>query len=179
MRDAMKNILFIVVATLILNACATQPSSPYRPAEVAGYGYTEKSLGENRYRIEFKIANNNVKKAQDYARLRAAELTTNQGYDWFEVKKSYSLDKDNNHVNKFDVSKPGTHERITRDCGLLGCRTQVHTLPKVDDDEDMLFPETVAALEIQLGKGIRPAKAEVFDAIETSEDLRSKLLLQP
>lgn len=175
----MKKILFVLVAALILNGCATQPSSPYRPAKGAGYGYTEKALGENRYRIEFKIANNNVKKAQDYARLRASELTTHQGYDWFEVKKSYNHDKENNTENKFDASTPSARERISRDCGLLGCRTQVHTLPDLENDEATLFPETIAVLEIQLGKGVRPAKDDVFDAVETSEHLRSKLFTKP
>ena len=107
--------------------------------------------------------------------MRAAELTTAQGYDWFEVRKRYSLDeKLNKNDRKFDISESGSQQRISRNCGLLGCRTQVHNMPDNDVNDETLFPDTTSVLEISFGKGIRPAKPNIYDAIETSEILRSK-----
>lgn len=175
--NTMKDIFFALTIVLLLSACASQPASPYRAAKGSGYGYVEKPLGENRYRIEFKIGNHNRKKAEDYARLRAAELTSTQGYDWFEIKKSYGHDEATARDNTFDASTPLSRERVSRQCGLLGCRTRVQTPPNVEQDEATSFPEAIAVLEIQLGKGVRPAKNNVYDAIETSEELRTKLSL--
>jgi len=65
----------------ILSACAT--ATPYQPLK-AGEGYAEQKLEANRYRVAF-AANSATprQQAQDYVLLRAAELTLEQGYDYF------------------------------------------------------------------------------------------------
>ena len=172
----MKKIFWILLFVFILSACTSAPSSPYKAAKGSGYGYSEKSLGTNNYRIEFKIANGNTRKAEDYAILRAAELTISQGYDWFEVKNRYlthnDMDKRNKNVNDSDRY---SREQISRECGLLGCRTQVRSMPEPDVDNEILSREASVIVEIIFGKGIRPAKQNIYDALETRETLRAKL----
>ncbi|RYY77162.1 MAG: hypothetical protein EOO52_06685 [Gammaproteobacteria bacterium] len=172
----MKTKFWFIVSVLMVSACSSVPSSPYQAAKGSGYGYTEKSLGGNSYRIEFRMANGTVKKAEDYAILRAAELTISQGYDWFEVKKRYSWDDNyNKHHKKINDIDIDSNQQISRECGLLGCRTQLHRLPNSNFDNQIDFPEVSAVLEISFGKGVRPAKEDIYDALETSETLGNKL----
>jgi hypothetical protein len=168
----MKKIFWISLYILMISACASQPSSPYKAAKGNGYGYKEKILGANRYSVEFKIANGNVKKAEDYAILRAAELTISQGYDWFEVKKRYVQDDQRDQkVNGSDIYP---REQISHECGLLSC-TQIHDMADAELDKDTLLSEASVVVEISFGKGISPAKQNIYDALETSETLRTKL----
>lgn len=69
----------LTAATLV--ACAT--ATPYQALK-GGEGYTDQKLEPNRYRIVF-AANSATprQKTQDYVLLRAAEVTLDQGYDYF------------------------------------------------------------------------------------------------
>lgn len=75
-------------AVLALAACATS-STPYQPVSssnrVAG-GYSEARLAPDRYRVTFA---GNTWTSRDtvegYLLYRAAELTVEQGFDWFEI----------------------------------------------------------------------------------------------
>ena len=72
------------LATVIcLPGCAA--TTPYQPAH-NGQGYSQQKLESNRYRIVFGAnAATPRQKAQDYVLLRAAELTLEQGYDFFVI----------------------------------------------------------------------------------------------
>ena len=69
----------------VLVACSS--ATQYQAAEKrGGQGYTETQLGKDRYRITF--TGNSVtdkETVSDYALLRAAELTLQEGYDWFHL----------------------------------------------------------------------------------------------
>jgi hypothetical protein len=73
--------------TLALAACAT--ATPYQPAipgQSNAGGYSELRLEPNRYRVNF--AGNTLtsrETVERYLLFRAAELTVQQGYDWFET----------------------------------------------------------------------------------------------
>lgn len=77
----------VLFLTVTLVACAT--ATPYQP-ETAGQrisgGYSEKKLGSNRYRVHFS---GNTLTSRDtvegYLLYRAAELTVQNGYDWFKI----------------------------------------------------------------------------------------------
>lgn len=75
------------ILTLTLGGCAT--STPYQPASVSSQvsgGYSEVRLGADRYRVTF--AGNTLtsrEKVEGYLLYRAAELTVQQGYDWFFI----------------------------------------------------------------------------------------------
>ena len=74
----------VVLLGLLLAACAGKPT-PYQQAQ-GGYGYSEQRIEENRYRVSF--AGNSATSRQtveDYLLYRAAELTVQNGHDWFEV----------------------------------------------------------------------------------------------
>lgn len=73
--------------TLTLFACTT--ATPYQP-ETAGQrisgGYSEKRLGNNRYRVHFSGNTLTSRETvEGYLLYRAAELTVQSGYDWFKI----------------------------------------------------------------------------------------------
>lgn len=71
--------------TLLVSACATE--TPYRPATGHGFnrtGYSERQIESNRYLVTF--AGNSVTDrdtVERYLLFRAAELTLQNGYDYF------------------------------------------------------------------------------------------------
>jgi hypothetical protein len=79
-------LLAAALACASLSACATQ--TPYQPAAEAtgGYGYHERQIEANRYRIEFRgnsLTNRDT--VENYLLYRAAELTLQNGKDYFIV----------------------------------------------------------------------------------------------
>ena len=78
----------IAAAGLALSACASL--APYGPQTgQGGQGYAEQRIESNRFRVTYNGVGAPGPVA-DYALLRAAELTTAQGYDWFEVTQRWS-----------------------------------------------------------------------------------------
>lgn len=89
-------------ATLALTACAT--ATPYQPIGYGGDrgGYSEQRLEANRYRVSF--AGNSVT-ARDtvemYMLFRAAELTVQDGFDWFATVNRMT-DRDSRYIGQSD-----------------------------------------------------------------------------
>lgn len=82
-RNGFKTLSSVALATL-LAACAT--ATPYRPAGDDEYGYRMQQLETNRYRVSF-AGNSSTDKdtVQNYLLFRSAELTLEQGGDYFVV----------------------------------------------------------------------------------------------
>ena len=77
----------IAAAGLALSACASL--APYGPQMgPGGQGYAEQRIESNRFRVTYNGVGAPGPVA-DMALLRAAELTTAQGYDWFEVTQRW------------------------------------------------------------------------------------------
>jgi len=77
----------IAAAALSLAACASL--QPYGPAMSAnGQGFTEQRIEANRYRVTYQGVGA-PQPVSDLAFRRAAELTLEQGYDWFEVTQRF------------------------------------------------------------------------------------------
>ena len=53
-----------------------------------GTGYSEQKLEDDRYRVQYRFAKDDVGTAKDFALLRAAELTLEQGFSTFEIVQS-------------------------------------------------------------------------------------------
>lgn len=77
-------LLALGLAGLILTACAT--ATPYRAAVNSSSGYSEQSIESNRYRVSFSGNSlTNLETVENYLLYRAAELTKQNGYDYFVV----------------------------------------------------------------------------------------------
>ena len=78
-----------LLLTISLTAVSCVTSTPYQP-EVAGQrihgGYSEQRLGDNRYRVTFDGNTlTSRERVEGYMLYRAAELTVQNGYDWFRI----------------------------------------------------------------------------------------------
>ncbi|MBO9710121.1 MAG: hypothetical protein J7521_18115 [Caulobacter sp.] len=80
-----------LVATMalaaLLTACATAtPYQPNVPGQSASGGFSDQRLESDRYRVTFSGNSLTSRETVErYLLYRAAELTTQQGYDWFET----------------------------------------------------------------------------------------------
>jgi hypothetical protein len=76
-----------IAALSLLSACATP--TPYQPAAGASKssrGYTDTRIEDGRYRLSFSGNDLTSRETvENYMLFRAAELTLQEGYDWFEV----------------------------------------------------------------------------------------------
>jgi hypothetical protein len=84
-RSARVSVLLAI--GLIAGSCAT--STPYQP-DVAGQrihgGYSEQRLGDNRYLVNFDGNTlTSRERVEGYMLYRAAELTVQNGNDWFRI----------------------------------------------------------------------------------------------
>ncbi len=98
----MKRMILAATAALALSACAT--ATPYQPAGYDGSrgGYAEQRIDSNRYRVTF--AGNSVtarEQVEMYLLYRAAELTVQEGYDWFATDNR-ATDRDSRYVTTGD-----------------------------------------------------------------------------
>ncbi|MEO0607174.1 MAG: hypothetical protein AAFY82_03015 [Pseudomonadota bacterium] len=76
-----------VSALALVGACAT--SAPYGPAESSkDKGYSVVPIEDNRFRVSYKDTSQEA--ARSRALRRAAEVTLENGADWFQVVTAYS-----------------------------------------------------------------------------------------
>lgn len=172
----MKRLCLVVAYLFLLQACASY--SPYQPANQSGYGYSHTQMSDNQYRIDFKARDIEQGKALDYAMLRAAELTIEKGYDWYEVVDRQS-DISHKHVSPNTGFNVTQSRSIERDCGLLGCTTRMsepHSSVIIgagvsEHDRGIV----TVLLEIKMGKGVRPDAKQVYSAQTLLENLGKSL----
>lgn len=172
----------IVLFTVLLGACATE--TPYKPADSRGdYGYTETPLGDNRYRITF-VGNSTTpaETVQDYALLRAAELTLTKGYDWFETadrnedKNVRSTTVDSGFGASYQQS-----QTYYRNCDLLGnCETVVSGGTFVTPGSGVSTTSSRTSysysLEVLMRKNPMDDNVRSYDARRLATALRSRLI---
>lgn len=77
----------LLPALAVLAACAT--SAPYGPAARDGaQGYMVQPIENNRFRVSY--TDQSVDAARSRALRRAAEVTLENGHDWFQIVTAYS-----------------------------------------------------------------------------------------
>ena len=77
-------LLVLAAAGLILSACAT--ATPYQAAVESTKGYSEQRIENNRYRVSFSGNSlTRLETVENYLLYRAAELTKENGYDYFVI----------------------------------------------------------------------------------------------
>ncbi|OYW25118.1 MAG: hypothetical protein B7Z44_19660, partial [Caulobacter sp. 12-67-6] len=82
----MKRVIAVLTLGLALAACSSGPTA-YGPAlDRDGMGFREQRIEDQRYRVSFR-ANPDMKapEVENLALRRAADLTLQNGYQWFQV----------------------------------------------------------------------------------------------
>jgi hypothetical protein len=94
-----KFIPVLTIAALTLTACATSAPTTYRPSYGEGYGYSDQRIEQDRFRTRFDAGSDmSIERAQDMALIRAAQLTLEEGGDWFVVASEETSGNDRNPV---------------------------------------------------------------------------------
>ena len=112
----MQRVVLAGVLMLAMAACAT--STPYGPASSSGgYGFNEQRIEDNRYRISFRGNSLTSRETvENFLLFRAAELTVQNGYDYFivvegdtETRTSYSIPANPAFFGTYGYGYPGRH----------------------------------------------------------------------
>lgn len=160
-----------VAAALVLGACATAPT--YEPAARAGApGYSETQVEANRYFVTYRASSAaDAAMLQDFALLRAAELTLQNGRDWFWVDRR-TLDDE-------PARRFGPSIGVGIGAGNWGRHTGVNVgvgvnIP-IGGGSDAQRARA-ATIEMRLGEGVKPDDPNAYDAHALSTNLRARLL---
>ena len=170
----MKHLLIAASAALVLGACAT--ATPYQPQGYGGVrgGYAEQRLEDNRYRVTF--AGNSVT-SRDIVEmsllLRSAELTVQNGYDWFSTVNR-ATDRDTRYFtmpDPFYASRYGPYWDPYWRFQRRGYWSRWDPFWGNDFDVQQV-DRYEASAEILMGRGAKPADdPNAFDAREVIQNL--------
>jgi hypothetical protein len=174
---------------LALGACAT--ATPYQPLGAPGNrvsgGFSERQIEQNRFLVTF--AGNEMTSRQTvetYLLFRAAQLTTQQGYDWFVTADRETNRQSNTYVDRPFGSPWGGWG------GMWGPRWRYYGRgfgwrswdPWIGDPfwGDTMDVRTVdryeASAEIVMGRGPKPAdNPRAFDARDVMNRLGPSIIL--
>ncbi len=177
-----KLLLSAVPLALVVTACA-EPT-PYRPAPAGrmATGYTDDRIEADRFRVTF--AGNSVtsrETVERYLLYRAAQLTVEQGYDWFAMADRDTERKSRTYIDRpFSGGLYGYWGPAWRYRGAgFGWRgwDPFWGDPFWDRDIDVRTVDRYeATAEIVLGKGRKPANdPRAFDARSVIENLRDDI----
>jgi hypothetical protein len=148
-------ILSLAASTLALAACASL--APYGAQRApGGQGYSEQRIESNRYRVTYNGVGAPGAVA-DFALLRAADLTTDQGYDWFEVTQSWT------------DGRPGGAGGVRPSVSIGGGSSRYggYSASGVGVGLGLNFSgpsPTSTTLEVVLGRGSKPDRPYAYDA---------------
>ncbi len=159
----------IAAAGLALSACASL--APYgAQMGPGGQGYAEQRIESNRYRVTYSGVGAPGPVA-DYALLRAAELTTAQGYDWFEVTQRW-IDGRPDSAGGMRPSV-GVSYGSGRSSGRYGNYSSSGVGVGVGLNFSGPSP-TSTTLEVVMGNGPRPDRPHAYDARGVQDNLRTR-----
>jgi len=147
--------LIAAFALLSLAACASAPTRYGPAASASEMGYREQRLEQERYRVSFR-GNPDLKgpQVEDMALRRAAELTIQNGHQWFNVVSRYT------DVAGGSYRPSGPTVGIGGSTGSFGSGIGLGVGFNFGGDSRQ-FEST---LEILMGRGAKPADPNTYDA---------------
>jgi opacity protein-like surface antigen len=147
----MTRLLLAAVAALSVAACAATPTLYQPAAGPNAVGYREYRIEPGRWRVTFQGGPGAPpQQVQDYALVRAADLTISEGYDWFRV------------ADRFLEGRPdrGPQVSLGLGTGSYGRRSAVG----VGSINLGPGPSVASTIEVVMGRGERPRGGDTYDA---------------
>ncbi len=156
----------LAASALALTACASL--APYGPQMgPRGQGYAEQQIESNRFRVTYRGVGAAAPVA-DRALYRAAQLTTEKGYDWFEVTQRW--------IDGRPDSAGGVRPNVS--IGAGGGRYGGWSTSGVGVGVGLNLSgpsETSTTLEIVMGRGPKPDHPEAYSARGVTEAIGHRL----
>ena len=161
----MKAIVLASVLAINLAGCATPPLV-YAPATTPNAaGFSDARIENDRYRISYRAPVAAPSAAlYDFALLRAAEVTLQQGYDWFRV------------TDRSDDVRGARGPRLS--LGTGGVDYGRSSAVGVGVSGGFYLgggPTQSVTLEIQLGKGPVPRDRDIYDANDVATTIGARV----
>lgn len=160
----------VIAAATMLAACASTPT--YVPAPSANAaGYSETRIEDSRFFVTYRAPRGaDAALIQDYALLRAADITLENNREWFWV--------DRRTVDGQSMSRSGPSVGIGVGGGSWGRSSGGGvgvgiSLPIGGGGGPLA---SAATLEIRFGQGPKPDEANAYDARALSANLRARLV---
>lgn len=152
----------VALTALSMTACASL--SPYGPqSSPGGQGYSEQRIESNRYQITYRGVGD-PRPVADYALLRAADLTIENGNDWFEVTQRW--------IDGRPDSAGGVRPSVSIGAGSSNYGGFRSSGVGVGVGLNFSGPQpTSTVLEIIMGDGRKPDRPTAYDA----RDVRNSL----
>jgi hypothetical protein len=157
--------LSALLAAALLGACAS--SALYMPAPGPDKpGYSETQIEANRFFVTYRAPSGaDARLVEDFALLRAADLTLERGDDWFIV--------DRRSTDASNANTSGPRIGVGLGGGSFGRHTAVSTGVGISFPLGGGGPRaTASTLEIRTGAGAKPDDANAYDAHAVSQSLR-------
>ncbi|WP_240433581.1 CC0125/CC1285 family lipoprotein [Solimonas sp. K1W22B-7] len=141
---------------LLLAGCAT--TTPYQPMK-NGQGYGDQRIESNRYRVSFSGNSSTPRETvENYLLFRAAELTLQNGYDYFVMSGTDTEAQTRYQQNVSAFGGYGWYSRYAFDSVAVGSSYPI--------------TEYQAQAYVTLYKGKRPAEVtDAFDARQVRDNL--------
>ena len=160
--------LLAMSALLLLGACAVP--TPYQAAD-GGYGYRDQQIEDNRYRVSFSgNASTPREDVQNFLLYRAAELTVQNGFDYFTIvdRNLERSTRYHSHAYVDDFGYPYYYRDRRHYRRYVGPRYVSGSSYPVD--------EYSSTADIVLAKGEKPADdANAYDALDVLQRLQSSI----
>ncbi|WP_339930472.1 hypothetical protein [uncultured Brevundimonas sp.] len=158
-------LLTLAASALALTACASL--APYGPQMGPnGQGYAEQRIESNRFRVTYRGVGAPGPVA-DMALLRAADLTVQNGFDWFEVTQRWTDGRRD--------SAGGLRPSVSIGAGSSRYGRYSTSGVGVGVGLDLSGPQpTSTALEVVMGSGLRPDRPGAYDARDVQMSLRGR-----
>lgn len=185
-----RSVVLAAALTLAVGLAACATPTPYQPnirGQATSGGYSEVRIEEDRFRVTF--SGNSLterERVEGYLLFRAAELTVQQGYDWFTIVDRHTDRDARTYVDPDPFYRPwyGPSYMYWRPHWRYwgpgyGWRTwdPFWGDPFWADRIDVRTVERFeATAEIVMGRGAKPADdARAFDARAVIENLRPRI----
>lgn len=155
----------LAASALALSACASL--APYGPQRgPGGQGFSETRIESDRYRVTYDGVGAPGPVA-DMALLRAADLTAQSGYDWFEVTQRWTDGRPD--------SAGGVRPSLSIGGGSARYGRYSASGVGVGLGFDISGPQpTSTTLEIVMGRGRTPDRPNAYDARGVQDSLRAR-----
>ncbi|MEM9669401.1 MAG: hypothetical protein AAF950_10795 [Pseudomonadota bacterium] len=163
-----------VLAILAMTACVSEDLTPF-PTQPDPSAVAERSP-DDKYTVVYRGAPDMpASQVFDLALLRASTITLQKGGDWFEIVTDYSRTETRKQT-AFQADPFAQRVQQTANCGVLGCTTSATPEPGSNDIERVREsqPFVTQSLEILVHYGTMPLSADGYEAVATSERIRTQ-----
>ena len=180
----MKRALLTAAAVALgLGLAACETATPYVPAPpgpaAAAYGYRDTKIDSTHWRVSFSGNSLTSRETvEKYLLYRAAELTLQQGFDWFEETGAYTEERTRYYLN----DRPAAGDAVQSEyrwrlrwsdhgpvAGWRFWRREGRSPP--DSDNAFTTQRYIATAEIVAGNGPPPQGRRVLDAHRLTAEL--------